>query len=175
MKIKHFSIHDTPEQLKAHRNRLWKKHHPDKFPDSKKQIQNAVMAEINAEYDYLAIQAQTIKEPLKEPVINGKFNKFAHDEELKKHAQNIFNSITKDDIDYSLLFKTIKEVKNWKELFSIYAEKYGISMIFHIVSKVKNKKKRDMIIDAIVVLSGNASDEIIFKAGMSFFKNIFKF
>ncbi|MCE9537718.1 MAG: J domain-containing protein [Bacteroidetes bacterium] len=169
MQIKYFSTKSTPEQLKARRKELWKKHHPDKFPDSKKEIQHAIMVEINAEYDYL----YNYKQPIKEPVFNGKFHRFAEDQELKKQAQNIFNSLSNTkNIDYNLLLTTINSVKNWNELFSIYGKMYGASMTFHILSKVKDKKKLNIIMDSIPLFSAK-NDEEFFKTAVNILRNIF--
>lgn len=146
--VKHFK--GVPqEQLKAKVTELRKKHHPDKFHESKRVLQNSIMAEINAEYDFLTSLAANNPAFNKKQAFSSKFSQYEYrsdEDELKKQAQDIFNALHQKTIDYNSLISTINKVKAWTPLFEVYMKTYGTSMVFQILSKIKNKKNIDIIL-----------------------------
>lgn len=175
--IKHFLKEDTdvPGRLKAKVTELRKKHHPDKFPESKKQLQHSIMAEINAEYDYLCTHTFPAVPAPKKFVFNGKFSRYedkSDNDELKKQAKDIHDSIFKTEIDYNLLMDTFDKVKDWEGLFITYTSIYGKQITIHLVSKIKDKKLRMSILEKMMKLSGNEFGNSLLKIFTSFKFNL---
>ena len=156
MLLLYFKISDSPEELKKKRNALVKLYHPDL---NKNKNSNAIMQQINMEYDYVLSQPELHKQ---EKILDSEF--------LKQAAQNIFHALTNGNgVDYILLTKTIKRVPSGqlKLLTIIYFQQYGIKLISHIQDRIKDKKIQDAILISMKIATGNIELNDVFR----FFKN----
>ena len=158
MLLLYFKITDSPEELKKKRNALVKLYHPDL---NKNRDTNAIMQQINMEYDYVLNHRQP---PKQETFIPD--NDF-----LKQAAQNIFHALTNGNgVDYILLANTIKSVPSGqlKSLTAIYFQQYGFHLISHIQDRIKNKKIQDAILISMKIATGNVELNDVFQFFRSF-------
>lgn len=158
MLLLYFKITDSQEELKKKRNALVKLYHPDlnKYRDT-----NAIMQQINIEYDYVLIHRQQPKQET-----------FTRDNNfLKKATQNIFHALTNGNgVDYILLANTIKSIpaEQLKPLTVIYFQQYGFKLISHIQDRIKDKKIQDAILISMKIATGNVELNDVFRFFTSF-------
>lgn len=158
MLLLYFKITDSQEELKKKRNALVKLYHPDL---NKNRDTNAIMQQINIEYDYVLSHRQQLKQ---ETIIPD--NDF-----LKQAAQNVFHALTNGNgVDYILLANTIKSIPagQLKPLTVIYFQKYGFKLISHIQDRIKDKKIQDAILISMKIATGNVELIDVFRFFTSF-------
>ncbi|OFY87694.1 MAG: hypothetical protein A3F72_13300 [Bacteroidetes bacterium RIFCSPLOWO2_12_FULL_35_15] len=158
MLLLYFKITDSPVELKKKRNALVKLYHPDL---NKNRDTNAIMQQINMEYDYVLSNRQQPKQET-----------FTRDNNfLKQAAQNIFHALTNGNgVDYILLANTIKSIPSGqlKPLTIIYFQQYGFQLINHIQDRIKDKKIQDAILISMKIATGNVELNDVFSFFRSF-------
>lgn len=155
MRLRYFKNKNyTNASLKADRNDLAKKFHPDicKDKDATQKMQI-----IKDEYEYLKKNIKEDPRPLNDSKLHSVKEPNANLEFLKKAAQNIFHALTSaKGVDYTLLMDTINKIPNglFKDIAAVYFNQYGFDLITHVNTLVKVQKIKKLIILSLKVSKG---------------------
>lgn len=132
MKLKYFTGKESLEEAKLLRNKLAKKHHPDLYPDTQKEIQNRIMSEINSEYEFIITPKEHTAKKDNSFQAKGNFS----NEDL---VQMIFICLVTKPLNVEKLVFLFNSVKDWNELLQTFYKKYGKTLAMIIAENVKDK------------------------------------